>query len=177
MLICLANCRGSPSGRPSLEDPVWTDFVGRRRSSPHRGARSKRCLLGNALRVRSQYISGCLVVAFALWDLITKSDDHWSSIFLAAMGVALAMIGPGVWSLEARGARTLMRQLASTSACGCAPCQRSRLAFSAGGQCSSPEFRNHRPQPLKTATAGLAFNLSSHVQQKQATLALSCWRT
>jgi putative oxidoreductase len=47
-------------------------------------------------------ISGCLVAAFALWDLITKPGDHWSSILLAAMGVALAMIGPGIWSLDTR---------------------------------------------------------------------------
>jgi putative oxidoreductase len=47
-------------------------------------------------------VSGCLVAAFALWDLITKPGDHWSSILLGAMGVALAMIGPGVWSLDAR---------------------------------------------------------------------------
>jgi uncharacterized membrane protein YphA (DoxX/SURF4 family) len=47
-------------------------------------------------------VSGCLVAAFALWALITKSGDPWSSILLAAVGVALAMIGPGVWSLDAR---------------------------------------------------------------------------
>jgi putative oxidoreductase len=47
-------------------------------------------------------ICGCLVAAFALCDLITKLGDHWNSILLAAMGVALAMIGPGVWSLDAR---------------------------------------------------------------------------
>jgi uncharacterized membrane protein YphA (DoxX/SURF4 family) len=46
-------------------------------------------------------VSGCLVAAFALWDLVTKPGDHWSSILLAAMGVALAMIGPGVWSVDA----------------------------------------------------------------------------
>jgi uncharacterized membrane protein YphA (DoxX/SURF4 family) len=47
-------------------------------------------------------VSGCLVAAFALRDLVTKAGDHWSSILLAAMSVALAMIGPGVWSLDAR---------------------------------------------------------------------------
>ena len=47
-------------------------------------------------------VSGCLVAAFALWALITKSGDLWSSMLLAAVGVALAMIGPGVWSLDAR---------------------------------------------------------------------------
>ena len=47
-------------------------------------------------------VSGCLVAAFALWALITKSGDPWSNILLAAIGVALSMIGPGVWSLDAR---------------------------------------------------------------------------
>jgi uncharacterized membrane protein YphA (DoxX/SURF4 family) len=47
-------------------------------------------------------VSGCLVAAFALWALITQSGDLASSVLLAAMGVALAMIGPGVWSLDAR---------------------------------------------------------------------------
>jgi hypothetical protein len=47
-------------------------------------------------------VSGRLVAAFALWDLITKPGDHWSSILLAAIGVALAMIGPGFWSVDAR---------------------------------------------------------------------------
>jgi uncharacterized membrane protein YphA (DoxX/SURF4 family) len=47
-------------------------------------------------------VSGCVVAAVALWALVTKSGDPWSNILLAAMCVALAMIGPGVWSLDAR---------------------------------------------------------------------------
>ena len=47
-------------------------------------------------------LSGCLVAAFALWALIVKCGDPWGNILLAAMGVALSMIGPGVWSLDAR---------------------------------------------------------------------------
>ena len=47
-------------------------------------------------------VSGCMVAAFALWALITQSGDLASSVLLAAMGVALAMIGPGVWSFDAR---------------------------------------------------------------------------
>jgi hypothetical protein len=34
--------------------------------------------------------------------LIVKCGDLWSNILLAAMGVALSMIGPGVWSMDAR---------------------------------------------------------------------------
>ena len=47
-------------------------------------------------------VSGCLIAAFALWSSITKSDDPSRNILLASIGVALAMIGPGVWSLDAR---------------------------------------------------------------------------
>jgi uncharacterized membrane protein YphA (DoxX/SURF4 family) len=47
-------------------------------------------------------VSGCLVAAFALWTLVDKSGDPWNSILLAAIGIALSMIGPGVWSLDAR---------------------------------------------------------------------------
>jgi putative oxidoreductase len=46
-------------------------------------------------------VSGCLVAVFALC-LITQPGDLASSILLATMGVALAMIGPGVWSFDAR---------------------------------------------------------------------------
>jgi putative oxidoreductase len=47
-------------------------------------------------------VSGSLIAASALWSLVIKSGDPWRSILLASMGVALAMIGPGVWSLDAR---------------------------------------------------------------------------
>jgi uncharacterized membrane protein YphA (DoxX/SURF4 family) len=47
-------------------------------------------------------VAGCLVAAFALWTLIAKSGDPWIDILLAAIGVALSMIGPGVWSVDAR---------------------------------------------------------------------------
>lgn len=47
-------------------------------------------------------ISGCLAAAFALWTVVTKPTDPWIGILLAAVGVALSMIGPGMWSLDAR---------------------------------------------------------------------------
>ena len=47
-------------------------------------------------------VSGCVVSAVALWTLINKSGDPLGNILLAAIGVALSMIGPGVWSLDAR---------------------------------------------------------------------------
>ena len=47
-------------------------------------------------------VSGCLVAAFAIWSLAVNPGDPWRHILLAAIGVALAMIGPGVWSLDCR---------------------------------------------------------------------------
>ena len=47
-------------------------------------------------------VSGCGLAAITLWALVTKSGDPWNNILLAAMCVALAMIGPGAWSLDAR---------------------------------------------------------------------------
>ena len=47
-------------------------------------------------------VSGCFVAAFALWTVVTQSGDLWGDILLAAIGVALSMIGPGAWSVDAR---------------------------------------------------------------------------
>ena len=47
-------------------------------------------------------VAGCLVAAFELWTPITKSGDSWIDILVAAIGVALSMIGPGAWSIDAR---------------------------------------------------------------------------
>jgi putative oxidoreductase len=47
-------------------------------------------------------VSACLVAAFALRALIVKCGDPSANILLAALGLALSMIGPGVWSLDAR---------------------------------------------------------------------------
>ena len=47
-------------------------------------------------------VAGCLVAVIALWALITNSGDPWKSILMAGMGIALSMIGPEAWSLDAR---------------------------------------------------------------------------
>jgi putative oxidoreductase len=47
-------------------------------------------------------VAGCLVAAVALWSLIMNSGDAWRNILMAGMGIALSMIGPGAWSLDAR---------------------------------------------------------------------------
>ena len=47
-------------------------------------------------------VAGLLVAAFALWNLITRPGDPSACIFMATIGAALALIGPGAWSVDAR---------------------------------------------------------------------------
>ena len=47
-------------------------------------------------------ISGALTAAFALWHAFSHPGDSWSCIMLATLGAALAMLGPGAWSVDAR---------------------------------------------------------------------------
>lgn len=47
-------------------------------------------------------IAGCLVAILALWKGISQVGDPWANVLLGAMGVALALLGPGVWSMDAR---------------------------------------------------------------------------
>ena len=47
--------------------------------------------------------SGSLLAALELWKLLSRKPlDPWSDILLAAIGAALALLGPGAWSAEAR---------------------------------------------------------------------------
>ena len=43
-----------------------------------------------------------LVGVMALWRAFSPSGDPWACTFLAAMGAALALLGPGAWSVDAR---------------------------------------------------------------------------
>src|SRR5262245_37580996 len=47
-------------------------------------------------------ISGTLVGVFGLWNIISQPGDPWANILLATTGAALAMLGPGAWSVDAR---------------------------------------------------------------------------
>jgi putative oxidoreductase len=47
-------------------------------------------------------VAASLVGILALWSAYSQSADPWACIFLAAIGAALAMLGPGAWSLDAR---------------------------------------------------------------------------
>jgi putative oxidoreductase len=47
-------------------------------------------------------IVGSVVAILGLWDGISQSGDLSANIFLATIGAALAMLGPGAWSVDAR---------------------------------------------------------------------------
>jgi putative oxidoreductase len=46
-------------------------------------------------------VAGTLVAAEALWNVFS-SGASWRSILLATLGAALALVGPGAWSIDAR---------------------------------------------------------------------------
>jgi uncharacterized membrane protein YphA (DoxX/SURF4 family) len=46
-------------------------------------------------------IAGSMMAGVAVWTTFSRTDDPWALILLAAVGVALAMLGPGGWSLDA----------------------------------------------------------------------------
>ena len=51
-------------------------------------------------------VAGALVTILELWIALAvylpHSGDWWIPVTLAALGAALAMIGPGAWSIDAR---------------------------------------------------------------------------
>jgi hypothetical protein len=38
----------------------------------------------------------------SLWRAFTQPSDLWLNVLLATMGAALALLGPGAWSIDAR---------------------------------------------------------------------------
>jgi len=46
-------------------------------------------------------IAGSLVAAIGIWFAFTHADPL-SSVLLATIGAALALVGPGAWSIDAR---------------------------------------------------------------------------
>jgi putative oxidoreductase len=46
-------------------------------------------------------IAGSLVVILTLWDTLTKQGNPSSCILLPTIGAALALLGPGAWSVDA----------------------------------------------------------------------------
>ena len=47
-------------------------------------------------------VAGTMVALVALWKIFTAPHDGWAYVFAATLAAALAMIGPGAWSLDAR---------------------------------------------------------------------------
>jgi putative oxidoreductase len=47
-------------------------------------------------------IAGILLAIVEIWIALGNSGDPWIATTLATLGVTLAMIGPGAWSIDAR---------------------------------------------------------------------------
>jgi len=47
-------------------------------------------------------VAGALVAVIAVWHAFSHPGDAWSCIMLATLGAALALLGPGGWSVDAR---------------------------------------------------------------------------
>ena len=47
-------------------------------------------------------VAGTLVALIETLKIVRHLGDPWIYIFLATMGAALAMLGPGLWSIDAR---------------------------------------------------------------------------
>jgi hypothetical protein len=47
-------------------------------------------------------IAGVLVAVIGLWIAFSQGSDVWASILLGTLGAALALLGPGAWSVDAR---------------------------------------------------------------------------
>jgi uncharacterized membrane protein YphA (DoxX/SURF4 family) len=45
---------------------------------------------------------GTVIAIVEVWMVFSRAGDPWIAIMLATLGAALAMIGPGAWSLDAR---------------------------------------------------------------------------
>jgi len=57
-------------------------------------------------------VAGGAFSMVALWSAFSRAGDPWGQILLAGVGAALAMLGPGAWSIDARlfGRKRLIRE-------------------------------------------------------------------
>ena len=47
-------------------------------------------------------VAGTLGAIIAVWRLVSQVGEPWIQILVATLGVSLALLGPGVWSIDAR---------------------------------------------------------------------------
>jgi len=47
-------------------------------------------------------IAGTLIALVETWQMMTATGDQWVSLLLGTVGAAVAMLGPGLWSMDAR---------------------------------------------------------------------------
>ena len=46
-------------------------------------------------------IAGALLAIISLWNTFSQPGDPWPNIMLGTIGAALALLGPGAWSVDA----------------------------------------------------------------------------
>jgi uncharacterized membrane protein YphA (DoxX/SURF4 family) len=47
-------------------------------------------------------VAGTLVAVIALWNVYSHPADQWSFVAVGILGLSLALLGPGAWSVDAR---------------------------------------------------------------------------
>jgi hypothetical protein len=47
-------------------------------------------------------VAGAIVAIAEVWVVLSHGHDPWVSVMLAGLGAALALLGPGAWSIDAR---------------------------------------------------------------------------
>lgn len=47
-------------------------------------------------------VGGAIAAITELWIVFSHSHDPWVSVLLVGLGAALALLGPGAWSVDAR---------------------------------------------------------------------------